>query len=424
MITRGRVTWDDGSPVVGYRVVLWDSDSDPDDRVKVTTTNGTGNYHMQHKKRQDPVYYGKKRRKGDFYIKVRKPLSGGGFKTVYQSPVYQDYKPPELVINVVLNRVLVEYGANTVYGTVTGRWPDGTVRPLPGLRVKAVDRDAIGWDTLGGQPLTNANGEYVITFSTEDYSSWWEFEEGLPDIQVFVQKRHRGAWRRVWESTKYEEASLPLHVNLELPVVYVTGTVNSYRSCEDGNLIDRPVTDLKAVAYDVSPQRQKRFLGEAVVDQKSHGFRIEIMGSRDNPPSNGNDIVVRLEDRATEVVAWESQTFQNQINPTVLDVNSGDGIDAVVECEDPEDLPAAGDAGTIVHLENDAGEERWIFVDDQNRGSLAPGASTTVHVPCGHIAKIQAKDDPFGVFNAVTFEVFIRGACLADPWNAYYEIRY
>ena len=424
MITKGNVSWDDGSPVVGYRVEVWDSDIGPDDSVGATTTNGSGNYSLDHKKRQDPKWFGKKRRKGDFYIKVRKP-EGNTFRTAYKSKVYSNYKPRTLTPNVVLNRILVNYGVNTVFGKVLAKYPDGHTGPLGGTKIIVKDDDVLFDDTLGSV-VVGGDGGYIVTFSKSDYDPWFEIGEGLPDIQVEVKKKLRGNWCRIWRTKTFSESSLPLEVNIEIPAIFIKGKVKNYWTCENGQLVNKPVTDLVAIAYDFNTMDSKHFLGESPVETKGRSgvFGIWTFGSRDWPynMSDGSDIFVQLVDKNSGIEAWSSGKHWGVVNPIVIDINSGNPIEATVECEETEELPTSGTGGTLAKLINMSGETRYIYKDNAHIDTLSPNGETSVNVTCGQTTKLQAKETLSDSYNPVTWEKFVPGACYDEPFEVLYEI--
>lgn len=430
MITKGKITWDDGTPVVGYRVEVLDSDIGPDDFVGATTTDGSGNYSLDHKKRQDPKWYGKKKRKGDFYIKVRKP-ENRTFRTVYRSKVYQDYAPRTLTINVVLNRIIVNYGINTVFGKVLAKYPDGHTEPLGGAKVIVKDEDVRFDDTLDSV-VVGDDGRFIATFSKSDYDPWFEIGEGLPDILVEVKKKLRGDWHRIWRTKTFSESSLPLEVNIEVPAIFIKGKVKSYKTCENGQLVDKPVTDLVARAWDFNSVQSKHYLGESPVEDPPKVtvgiFRIWIFGSRDRPynMSNGSDIFVQLVDKYnSKIEAWRSRKHLDVVNPTVIDINNGNPIEATVECEEPEELPPQGTGGTIARIINRCGETRYLYQDNAYIAKLSPDRpEKNVNVPCRQITRLQAKETISDSYNPVTWAADVPGACYEEPLKVLYEIWY
>lgn len=436
MITKGRINWDDGTPVVGYKVEVWDSDVGPDVCVGDTTTDGSGNYSLDHKKRQDPKWLGKKRRKGDFYIKVRKPKNGT-FQTVHRSKVYQDYAPSTLTINVVLNRIIVNYGVNTVFGKVLAKCPDGHTEPLGRAKVIVKDEDVQFDDTLDSV-VVGDDGRFIATFSKSDYDPWFEIGEGLPDILVEVKKKHRGKWRRIWRTKTFGESRLPLEVNIEVPAILIRGKVKSYKTCENGQLVDKPVTDLVAKAYDFNSVQSKHYLGESLVQDPPDTvgiFRIWIFGSRDWPHNmnDGSDIFVQLVDKNIDREAWRSKIHWDVVNPTIIDINKGNPLEVTVECEEPEEpeeLPPQGTGGTIVYIVNRSGETRYIYQDDVHIDTLYPNKVTIVNIACGQFTKLQAKESISDVYNPVTWEPnghrrgFVLGYCYEEPEEELHEIWY
>ena len=385
MITKGKLTWDDGSSLVGYKVEVWDSDTlSGDDFIKRTYTDENGNYSMDHKKRQDPRYFGKKRRKGDFYIKVKKAS-----RKIWQSRVYSNYEPRVLTINHIFDRILENYGINTVYGKVMAKYPNGEISPLSGVKITVIDDDAIFNDNLGSV-VTGTNGDFIVSFSNE-------------------------------------EAHLPLEVNIEVPAIRIEGTVQSYSICEDGDMVIKPVTDLIAKAYDYNTANSKHFLGESTIETKSRiggVFSILTYGSRDYPfnATNGSDIFVQLVDKNQQIEVWSSEKHWNVSSPTVIDINDGNPIVVNVECEDEEEIPSPGGEGTSVTLLNESDGVRYIYKNNVHIDTIPVSGQTTLLVECGQTIILEAKEELSDTLNAVTFSAIVPGLCYSVPIEVTYII--
>ncbi|MFB5619961.1 MAG: hypothetical protein ACE5RC_02350 [Nitrosopumilus sp.] len=416
MQTRGNIKWDDGTPVINHKVEVWDADSgSSDDFVKFTTTDSNGNYSMTHKKKQDPWWYGSKKR-GDFYIKIKNSVN----KTLYKSKTYSDYKPSTLTIDVILDKIAATYGINTVHGKITARYPDERgVMPLSGVQAIAIDDDWPGYDSLGAK-ITDSNGEYVITFSKSDYDGFFEFGEGRPDIYVDIRQRLQGSWKKIWKSGKDNEAILPKKINLEIPVVIIQGKVNSYKKCRNNSLENRSITSLTAVAYDSDKYNRKQFLGSSRISEKDGSFEIEVFGTRDSQ-GNPNDIFVRLEDNGNEV--WRSQT--RSIGTPSYFVVSSSPIDAVLECDEEDSAPpTGGTAPTSFHLHNNSNHTRYIYRDNQYAGFLYPEGIANFEIPCGSYSVFTAKETISDTYNSVTYSRIVIGACTVDSFDLFDQILY
>ncbi|MBY0400948.1 hypothetical protein K2X89_11675 [Myxococcota bacterium] len=66
-----------------------------------------------------------------------------------------------------------------VSGTVVD---EETGRPLPGLRVRAFDKDLVFDDELG-EAVTDASGRFVVRFTEAQYRDW---TETAPDLYIRV----------------------------------------------------------------------------------------------------------------------------------------------------------------------------------------------------------------------------------------------
>jgi hypothetical protein len=337
LITKGCVYWDDDlSPVVGYRVSVWDSDAlSGDDFVGRTQTDNNGEYSIRHKKKQDPWWYGKKRRKGDFYIKVRKPTNGG-FKTVYKSEVYPNYKPAVLEINAPLNRIIVEYGVNTVYGKIVARDPSwNSYLPTSG-KVVAKDDDLLIDDVLGGPVNIKADGTYVIKFRKADYDKWFEVGENLPDIYVkirpYFDKFKMGT---TIETRTFSEASLPFCKDFEIPVAMLGGKVKFYKVCEGGSLVQKPVTDLVAKAWnlfeaDHGDLWKKFYNPHPVISKGNQGiFTVPFVSF-----ARHETLGISLFDKHSNKEVYTSDNYHWNGNfPNFINIDHGYPIEVIVECD-------------------------------------------------------------------------------------------
>lgn len=329
MTTKGKVTYShDGSSFKGT-VELWDSDWEFDDKIGVMSF--LGDFSFSHRKKQDPWWFGKNGRKGDFYIKVYQPkISYGPWdgNLVYKSKVYKNYKPPILEINVALK--------SYVYGKVLFKYPNGGTEILRGGRIVAKDED-FGWDDNLGTDYGSYDGSIDVAFHKSVYSNFTDGYEGKPDIYVNVEMHHDPPLTpfgyRIWRTRTYDNINpdnLPLNVeNIEIPVIIAKGVIKSYKL--DGS--ERVPSNLRAYAYD-----QDGFWWDLLLDASNvinttktgppkYEFRLMIYGTRDAPPDL-SDIYVVLEDEAGDGErVWRSDTFWDKEGPIEFDVNGDTPIE-------------------------------------------------------------------------------------------------
>lgn len=331
MITKGKVVWEeDNSPVVGYKIELWDKDIINDDSIGITYTDSAGMYEINHLQQTD-VFWGR----GDFYIIVKNHDG----EEIFKSSVYNDYSEDTLTINATLrNRIVSLFGINTVYGSVALAYSNGNKTPLEGAKVVIKDDDLI-FDDLLGETKTDSEGNYIVSFKQEDYKKWGEIFEGSADIfaSVYIdENRNSGRnelFKKVWQTRVFREAILPYQLNIKIPVMQIKGEVESYFRC-DYKLkkeTEHPTSDLKVKVYDVDNILFTELLEESsVVNNK---FNISITGSSDffNEPS-GNDFYIKLVDKNDGATVWMSEIFYNQDRASVLDANNGQPIKAILKC--------------------------------------------------------------------------------------------
>ena len=406
MVTKGRITWEeDGSPVVGYKVELWDDDLFGDDYVGSTYTNFDGRYLIVHPRKTDPWWYFFAA-KGDFYIVVK---NNNGEK-VYQSRDYDDYSGSSLNINVQLNKIAAEYGVNTVYGKVEIVYPNGTKRPLIDADIVIKDNDLIFDDTLG-KSITDTNGNYIITFNEDDYNHWYELGEDKPDIfaSVFKKMGINNRRKKVWQTRVKSEATLPCKVDIKIPIIHVRGIIGSYKRCEGGILVTKPITDLKAEVYDIDNYFFvfKEYLGESFINAKDNSFELFVTGTSDfffNP--SGNDIFVRLVDKNNNTVVWKSKTFYDQDRAGVIKVNDGLPIDIVIDCPQgqPSVIPTYSKIKILNNCHDSHAVDIWLksfqteagnIIEENewaHRGSCPSGGEMTINLSVGHLYDLVAVD--------------------------------
>ncbi len=426
MITSGTIKFTDGNPAKQYLVELWDSDLGPDDFVANTFTDKSGRFSMEHARNQDPAISGSNKRKGDFYVKIFKPgriLNGVAlppYSFVGRSATYDDYGNQDLIINLSFDAILQTHPVNTVYGTVTGLFPDGTERPLVDHLVKIVDED-LTWDDRLGTVTTDEDGQYLLSFSRRDWDKPGEIEHRGPDLLVSVYKKISREWRSIWRHKKLGDSFLPRRVDVSVPVVTVRGKVGSYSQCSNGRMVQKNPDDLVARAWDHDGVFGKDFLGQSMVSTEGH-FEIDIFGSRDHPYNwkDGNDILIALRDKTTDEIAWQSPVHANVLEPQIITLNEGNEIEASIACPEIEvDEPQRGDAGTTVRITNLLSEVRHIYRDGRYLTSLgvrgSANSNTDLHVDCDAISRIQAKSEISNSFNPVTKELDVRGACQTTP---------
>ena len=430
MKTKGRIIFDNGQPVVGVTVQLWDEDSLADDRIKTTITNGNGDYFFSHKKKQD-FCCGKKRR-GDFYIKIRKDG-----QTKFRSRTRRNYRPSVLTIDRTLDFIRFQFGRNAVHGKVTILHPDGTASPGSDFQVKAVDKDLGPDDELGTRD-TNSSGEYAITFSDGDYQPccWLGGLEDQPNIYVRMKKwapsvegLHSGGHRQVFESEVDEEAALPKRVDAELIEVIVHGKIASYMRTESGTTQSRPTEGLVALLYNDNSHRGRgdTYLAKDIVSDKGGMGVFSLRAFGRNEP-NGSDLYVVIYDPQTEERIWESpEPFWNQIVPAIHEINGGNPVAIHYEVpppEEPDEEPipttvlAPGTAGTAFVITNRSGANRYLYVDGDYYGLIDNGSQATGWVPCGVTRVLQASEVIFVTtevdVNYVTWSAPVPGECYAQ----------
>jgi hypothetical protein len=342
MITKGKVSWLDGSPAAGLTVELWDRDVGPDDRIAGTATDEEGRYSLTHPQDTDPRWYGRHRRRGDFYITLQQPLHQ---RVLYRSPIHKNYPAPTLTIDVTLDAGLASVGSNVARGVVVARYPDDRKAPLMDAKVELRD-EHLGYDDLLGSALTDEKGAFMVTFQEKEYA---KLRAGQSNLYVNIfRKDHIGSWRRIWRSRTARNTGLPCDLGMvEVPVTIVRGQVARYVRCEwDGvtrrsrQEVDASPSELVAQVWDVdAPFNPMDFLAEAPLHQDDEGrwrFELEIVGTNDSP-SDFNDIHVLLLHRPPEGVllcsdepaAWGSERFENVMPPAVLEVNYGHPIEIV-----------------------------------------------------------------------------------------------
>ncbi len=333
MITKGEVVWEeDNSPVVGYKVELWDKDIINDDNIGITYTNSAGIYEIDHPQKTDALWG-----RGDFYI-IIKNHDG---EEMFKSSVCDNCSKDTLTINATLgNSIVSGFGVNTVYGSVTLAYPDGNKVPLEGAKVAIKDDDLI-FDDLLGETETDSEGNYIVSFKEKDYKRWHEIFEGNADIfaSVYIdENRNSGReerFRKIWQTRVFREAILPYQLNIEVPVIHIKGEVASYFRCDYKLKIpretERSTNDLIVKVYDVDNIFFTSLLGESnVIDNK---FDIFLTGSSDffYEPS-GSDIYIKLIDKNDGATVWMSEVFYNRDRGTVIDANNGQPINAIIKC--------------------------------------------------------------------------------------------
>jgi len=409
----------------GFKVELWDADPGRDDFVGTAITDAGGEYAISHKRQQDPWWYGQKRRRGDFYIKVFAP-AGQTFRLVFQSKVHKDCSAEPLTIAVPLSRAVVEHGVYTVYGTVVAKYADGASRPLTRAKVVVKNYGVIDDDTLGEGEVGD-DGVFVVPFGELYSRASGKPFKGRPDIFVNVRRYDaRGIPRRIWHTRTFREAALPLRVDVEVPVIRVSGEVKSYHKRLEPAAPEpaaRPVTDLEAKAWDLDLMAANDFLGECAVEEKAGvgHFDIFIYGSRGDP-GEGRELYVELRDKDDGHSAWKSAPYKNVVPPVYIKLNGGEPLEAVDRCWEPPAAAGEGPpgAGTRLVLTNRAQEDRYIYKELFNASevfitALAPDAQATVEIKCHEEALVRAKRERSDAPAAVTYEVGIVGACREEP---------
>ncbi len=333
MITKGKVAWEeDNSPVVGYKIELWDKDIINDDSIGITHTDSAGMYEISHPQKTD-AFWGR----GDFYIIIK----NNDGEEIFKSSVYNNYSEDTLTIDATLrNSIVSGFGMNTVYGSVTLAYPDGNKVPLEGAKIVIKDDDLM-FDDLLGETETDSEGNYIISFEQEDYKKWGEISEGRADIfaSVYIDKNRnldrREQFNKVWQTRVFEEAILPCQLNIEVPVIEIKGEVASYKRCNDDLKVptetEQSTNDLKAHVYDRDILHKSFLAASNVIDNK---FKISLIGSSDffNEPS-GSDIYIVLIDDRDGTTVWEDKTLYNNINTVrVIEANDGQPINVIIEC--------------------------------------------------------------------------------------------
>jgi hypothetical protein len=104
-----------------------------------------------------------------------------------------------------------------IYGTITDI-DNGT--PLKGLRVEAWDADWPEGDDFMGRDITNANGQYEISY----HDGYWDqsilgLPTWYPDIYITVEMRNStDKWVRLINSQVYKDYRLSENLNIDLSV--------------------------------------------------------------------------------------------------------------------------------------------------------------------------------------------------------------
>src|SRR3954469_16365136 len=96
---------------------------------------------------------------------------------------------------------------------------------IPGLHVKAVDKDLIFDDVLG-TAVTDANGDYEITYERRDFA---ELFEKAPDLYIIVRDPSN---KRILSSSEDQvRCNVGAHaqVNISIPQVVLTTEMHGPR---------------------------------------------------------------------------------------------------------------------------------------------------------------------------------------------------
>lgn len=150
-------------------------------------------------------------------------------------------------------------GRRRVSGVI--KWADGS--PLAGGKVRAWDSD-IGPDDPMGDDITNACGEYTLTYAD---GHWDPFPHRItrwrPDIYITVAVQESGQWLRAKESNTSSNHRLREHLTKNATVNPLPTIFGVVRSEADNNA---PVPGVRVKAWDWDPGADDK-MGDATTDK-------------------------------------------------------------------------------------------------------------------------------------------------------------
>jgi len=390
--TNGYITFEDGSPAVGFSVQVWDKDPGKDDLLDETVTNQYGFYSVKHRAKQD---WGNIRtgRLGDIYIKVI--CKKDNITPVKISePVRKDYSKPFLTINETIPKILATYGANTIYGKVLYKRPDGTTAPFKELKIAGYDSDLLKDDYLG-EATTNNDGEFfIIDFTKDDYGLGVEKK---PDVYVkaiyndLEIKRTKTKWN----------TSLPCNVGMiTIPQFTVIGYVSEYKY--DGKT--RDIGKLIAKLYDndsiwggTSSQDQLITEMPLKLEQKFENlftFSSIFYGTLDR--FSASDFYVTLYDSEKDCDVYTSKIYTNQTDPITIKIGTAANplkIDYIPDSNVVDSPPCSGKHGIIFVAKNYRSFKVYIYRNDKFVFLLPAYSGSNTTPPTRNIEEVEAGKD-------------------------------